>query len=152
MTGRGSPPCRREASQARLSPFPLGQVYQSARREDCWWNAVQLGAEQRMVRAGPLLDRNHKAFAQELRQSLAPIVPDGCRLLPDVAHQRRKVGFQSVAAPPPEFFQEVACPIRAIYLQAVAEDGARGIRSERLDQAVADGLEIILHRDAIVVV
>src|SRR5438128_4713462 len=152
MTGRGSPARRREASQARLSPFPLGQVYQSARREDCRRDAVQLGAEQGMVRAGPLLDRNDKAFAQELRQSLAPIVPDGSCLLPDAAYQGWKVGFKAVASPSSEFFQEVAGPIRAIHLQTVAEDGARGIRSKRFDQAVADGLEIILHRDAIIVV
>src|SRR2546427_365884 len=136
MTGRGSPARRREASPARLSPFPLGQVYQSARREDCWWNAVQLGAEQRMVRAGPLLDRNDKAFVEQFGQSLAPVVPDRSGLLPDVAHQRQKVGFESVAAPSSEFFQKVACPIRAVHLQTVAEDGARGARPERLDQAV----------------
>src|SRR5438874_12754020 len=102
-----------------------------------------------MVRAGPLLDRNHEAFAQEFGQSLAPVVPDRSRLLPDVAHQRWKIGFESVAAPPPEFFQKVGCPIRAVHLQTVAEDGARGTRPERLEQALADGLEIIVHGDTV---
>src|SRR2546421_11681258 len=96
MAGRCCPArCRKLAP---VGSFPFGQIHQSVARKRHWRDAVGLRTEARAMPLREFMERREVAIVGKLGQGPAPIVPYGCGLVADVAHQRGQEWREIVAA------------------------------------------------------
>ena len=150
MAGGRSPARRRQ--RLPLHAFSFREIDARVGRERRGRDAVRLHPELGVVSAGPLLHRFDEALVEEIGERLAPVVADRPGVRARVRGQRGKVWFQVVAAARAELLEKIGGPVRLVHLEAVAEDREGRMGAERLQQPVADVLQIAVERVAVVVV
>src|SRR5262249_28317078 len=106
-------------------------------------------AKLRSIALRPSMHGLQESFIQQFSQRCAPVTTNGRRLRTKVADEGWKIWLQIVAAAFAELLEEVYSPVRVVDLQTVAKNRVRRLRTKRLQQPVADLLQIIVNRGLI---
>jgi hypothetical protein len=140
VVGGGSPAQGREGSP--LWPLALSQSGEILAGEGDGRLAIGLRTEAGVVGVGPIVDLDEVVFVDQIGEGASVIVTEGIGRRGATGDEFGQMRDEIVASAPLELGREGGRPVSTVGLQGVGEDGEGRSAAKRLEERLADGVEV----------